>query len=241
MSDQLKRYARRCIYAFGPTRRLSYKLWSPGEKEPALADCRSLIHVGANEGQERYVYESMGLEVLWVEPIPEVFARLERNIRGIRMQRAAKALLSDKPGRTRKLNISNNNGLSSSIFELAEHRTIWPDVHYIDQIECITATLDDLLPLLPSPDALVLDTQGSELMVLAGAEDTLRGVRTLKVEAADFRSYEGGCSDVDLVGFLSARGFELHNRRRFAKHPGGGGYFDLVFRRMDHQPKPAAV
>jgi len=227
----LKRYSQRGIYAFGPTRRLSYRLWTPGEKDSSLVDCQSLIHVGANEGQERYIYESLGLEVLWVEPIPDAFAKLQRNIRRISKQRAIRALLSNVSGQTLKLNISNNGGLSSSIFELAEHKTVWPGVHYVDQMECVSATLDDLLPLLPSPGALILDTQGSELMVLGGAERALREARTVKVEAADFKSYEGGCTDVELVGFLSTRGFELIDRRRFAQHPAGGGYFDLVFRR----------
>src|SRR5262249_38164735 len=104
------------------------------------------------------------------------------------------------------------------------------DVYYVDQIECVTATLDDLLPLL-SPDALVLDIQGSELMVLAGGERALRHVHTVKVEAADFKSYEGGCTHDELIDFLTARGFELIDRRCFAQHPVLGGYFDLVFSR----------
>ena len=158
-----RRTVKRGIYACGPVRRLSYKLRAPAEKEPALAGCKSLIHVGANEGQERYLYEFLDLEVLWVEPIPHVYSRLMRNIRGIRKQMGVQALLSDKPDQKLMLNISNNCGLSSSIFELAKHKVIWPDVHYVDRIECVTATLDSLLPLLPSPDALVLDTQGAEL------------------------------------------------------------------------------
>jgi FkbM family methyltransferase len=231
MSDWVRRSVKRGVYAYGPARRLSYKAWPPANIELRLLGCDSLIHVGANEGQERYLYESMGLEVLWVEPIPEVFSTLARNIRGVRKQMATKALLSDKRGQTTMLNVSNNGGASSSIFELAEHKTIWPDVHYIDRIECVTTTLDDLLPLLPFPGALVVDTQGSELRVLAGGEKTLRQVRTVKVEAADFVSYEGGCKDVDLIDFLTPRGFRLVDRRRFADHPDGGGYFDLVFSR----------
>jgi hypothetical protein len=127
------------------------------------------------------------------------------------------------------LNISNSGGASSSIFELAEHRMIWPDVHYIDRIECVTTTLDDLSTLLPFPGALVVDTQGSELLVLRGGERTLRHVQTVKVEAADFVSYEGACNEADLIDFLTNRGFRLVERRRFANHPSGGGYFDLVF------------
>jgi FkbM family methyltransferase len=228
----IRPHVKRGIYAFGAARRLSYKVWTPGEMDHALANSRALIHVGANEGQERYIYESMGLEVLWVEPVPAVFARLAHNIRGLRKQRATNALLSDTPGRKLMLHISNNGGQSSSIFELAEHKAIWPEVHYVDRIECASTTLDELSPILPSPDALVLDTQGSELMVLAGGERTLSQVCTIKTEAADFKAYDGGCTDAEIVAFLEARGFELADRRCFAQHPAGGRYFDLVFRKV---------
>jgi hypothetical protein len=114
---------------------------------------------------------------------------------------------------------------------LAEHRDIWPDVHYADRLECVTATLDSLLPILPAADALVLDIQGAELMALTGGEQTLRQARVVKAEAASFRSYKDACTDKDLIEFLTPRGFELVERRRFADHPAGRAYFDLVFRK----------
>jgi hypothetical protein len=38
-----------------------------------LRKVRGVIHVGANEGQERDLYAAFGLNVIWIEPIPEVF------------------------------------------------------------------------------------------------------------------------------------------------------------------------
>jgi hypothetical protein len=43
--------------------------------------------------------------------------------------------------------------------------------------------------LIPTPiDAIILDTQGSELLILKGAQATLRQASYVKVEAADFES-----------------------------------------------------
>ena len=52
------------------------RLVSPGRRNNGLSQCRGVIHVGANSGQERKVYARLGLDVLWIEPIPGVFAEL---------------------------------------------------------------------------------------------------------------------------------------------------------------------
>ena len=42
-------------------------------------------------------------------------------------------------------------------------------------------------------DALVLDTQGSELLVLKGAAGLLPNIKYVQAEVADFESYSGAC------------------------------------------------
>src|SRR5262245_45342089 len=41
---------------------------------------KGIIHVGANVGQERDDYATYGLNVLWIEPIPWLFAQLKSRI-----------------------------------------------------------------------------------------------------------------------------------------------------------------
>ena len=55
------------------------RIWR-GELRDYLEDCHDVIHVGANEGQERESYARHGLRVVWIEPIPEVYERLASNI-----------------------------------------------------------------------------------------------------------------------------------------------------------------
>src|SRR5271170_285163 len=138
-----------------------------------LKACSRVIHVGANVGQERGIYDKYGLSVVWVEPIPAIYAELIRNIQPYPKQTAVQAILTDKVGDRVNFNIASNSGESSSIFDLALHTDIWPEVNYVAKIELQTNTLDHLIIErgLDGPvDALILDTQGSELLVLKGAE-----------------------------------------------------------------------
>src|SRR5262249_28499326 len=131
-----------------------------------LQFCSSLVHVGANSGQERALYHHYGLKVFWIEPIPEVYEQLVRNIQPYSNQTAIRALLTDRAGDIVQLNIANNSGLSSSIFDLKLHKDVWPEIDFIDYVKMASETLDGLVErgvIPPLHDALVVDTQGSEL------------------------------------------------------------------------------
>jgi len=194
-----------------------------------------VLHVGANIGEEARRYNALGLNVLWVEPIPEVFGRLQANIAPYSNQRALQALLTDKNGAHYTFHIANNDGASSSILELHLHIDIWPMVTYDRSISLESATLCSLasdhgldLSLYP---ALVIDTQGSELLVLRGAEAILHNFKYIKTEVADFESYVDCCQLQELKAWLFTRGYREFSRKAFATHPNGGHYYDVVFRR----------
>jgi FkbM family methyltransferase len=200
-----------------------------------LRAVRGVVHVGANVGQERELYAKHGLDVLWVEPIPEVFAELERNIAAYPKQRAVAALVTDRDGVEYEFHVANNRGESSSILALKEHKDVWPKVDFTTTIKLRSTTLPALLAREGIPaatyDALVMDTQGSELLVLKGAEALLPGFAYVKTEVPDFEAY-AGCVQLDeLSRFLGDRGFRELSRNRFASRPGGGGYYDVVFER----------
>lgn len=197
-----------------------------------LKDCRRIVHVGANVGQEAELYARHGLGVLWIEPIPALYEQLCRNIAKYNGQQAIQALVADAEGRSCVLNVASNKGESSSIFDLAQHADIWPDIRYVDRITLTTHTLDKLVPANLRPvDALVIDTQGAELLVLKGAEGLLREVRYVKAEAAAFEAYAGAATMDGLIAHMAPRGFRLVKKARFAKHASGLGYFDLLFKR----------
>jgi FkbM family methyltransferase len=181
-----------------------------------LRAARGVIHVGANIGQERELYAHYGLDVLWIEPLPEVFSTLERNIRAFPRQRAVQALVTDRDDS-----------------DFAAHAEIWPGVVFTRSLPLRGVTLPTLLAregIDPAPyDALVLDTQGAELLVLRGAAALLPDWKCIKAEAADFEAYAGAARLGDLEDFLAPHGFVEYRRDRFARRPAGGSYYEVVW------------
>ena len=206
--------------------------------ESFLSDVTGVVHVGANVGQEIPQYHSFDLDVIWIEPFSEAYEILEHSLQGYPKQRCFKELITDVDDKIYTFYISNNGGCSSSIFDIEEHRYCWPDVtmSYVMLIPSITLTTlftyEHIDPLMY--DGLVLDTQGSELLVLMGALPILSGFKYIKVEVADFEAYAGGCQLKDIEAFMKLHGYIEYIKYEMPTdgyHPKGGHYYDIVYKR----------
>ena len=200
-----------------------------------LSKISGVIHVGANTGQERGLYAQNNLNVIWIEPIPEIFFELRKNLAEFPCQQAYQYLVTDKDNEKYVFHVANNEGLSSSIFDLNLHKDIWPDVFYKHTITLQSISLPSLVEKerieIDEYDALVMDTQGSELLILKGAETLLRKFKYIKTEVPDFESYSGCCHVKDMDTFLKSHGFRECFRHQFASRKDGGGYYDIVYGR----------
>jgi FkbM family methyltransferase len=194
-----------------------------------------VIHVGANTGQEIQFYAKYGLSVIWVEPIPEVYETLKSNLKGISNQVALKGLVTDLDNIEYNFHLANNNGASSSILDLNLHQDIWPEITFDKTIKLFSRTLSSLLKDNnidgSEYDMLVMDTQGSELLVLKGAIPILHNFKYIKTEVPDFESYKGCCQLKDLQSFLGQYGYREFSRHKFAIHPNGGSYYDIIYKK----------
>ena len=201
-----------------------------------LRHVSAVIHVGANTGQEAELYHSMGLGVIWIEPIPEVFEDLKRHISEFPKQTAFSYLVTDEDNIECSLHIANNRGASSSILDLCGHSQMWPDVKYTHTITIPGTTLGSLLAReridIRKFDALVLDTQGSELRILKGAASLLPNFRFVKVEVPDFESYRGCCQIGELSTYMASNGFSENCRVPFMRTSNLGTYFDVIYERQ---------
>lgn len=206
-----------------------------GNPDKLLKKVKGVIHVGANTGQEMQLYAKYGLSVVWIEPIPEIFETLKLNLEAISKQIALKGLVTDCDNMEYNFHLANNNGASSSILEMNLHHDIWPDVTYKNTIKLYSKTLPSLLKdnniNVSYYDMLVMDTQGSELLVLKGAISILENFKFIKTEVPDFESYKDCCQLKDLDLFLTGHGFMELSRHKFASHPDGGSYYDIIYKK----------
>ena len=200
-----------------------------------LANAKGVIHVGGNLGQERDLYAAYGLDVIWIEPIPELFGKLSTLIGPYPAQKAFRYLVTDVDDKEYLFHISNKGGGASSIYGLAGHKHLWPDVAHTGTITLKSITLSSLVLKesidLTGYDVLVLDTQGSELLVLNGAIGTLPRFKYVRAEVADFEAYAGCCTLTEMDEFFEQHGFCRIAKGMFAHKKNVGSYYDVLYRR----------
>ncbi len=89
-------------------------------------------------------------------------------------------------------------------------------------------TLDDYCaPLGLKPDILLMDTQGSEFEILAGATETLKTVKAILCEWSTIPVYEDQKLMPDLKALLDAAGFDM----RFEVNQWSNFHGDAIFTR----------
>jgi FkbM family methyltransferase len=202
-----------------------------------LQNVSGLIHIGANYGQERQSYRLLGLDVIWIEAIDEVFYSLVNNIARYPRQVAYKALLTDREGQEYDFNIANSGAGSSSILPMDKHAELFPEIQYVEHRKLVSTTFASLMQRegisTEHYQALTLDVEGAELLVLKGAGERLREFKYVKAEVADFVPRVGSTVTSELMAFMRDSGFDPLFQRPFAEHPGGGTFWDIVWKRKD--------
>ena len=184
-------------------------------KQMGLANYQveSVLHIGANEGQERNDYEASGASpCLYVEPVDAVFAKLVHNLAGMDRHRAIQAVCSGVEGEHVAFNVASNGGQSSSFLELGAHEGFHPTITYVATQPMVTTTVDRIIAEHSPrrvPNLLVVDAQGADLRVLQGASRSLPQIDGVFVEASEEPLYAGGCTHREITGFLEAYGFRL--------------------------------
>ena len=222
------------LYNFFRMRRAGAKALAA--EDAFLSEVKGVIHIGAHRGAERHLYGALGLDVIWIEADPKMYAELTRNLSGYPRQRAVQALVADTDGQEVAFNVSSNRGASSSMLAFKEHADLWPGVTMVEQRQLLTRRFETIVREekidLSLYDALVLDVQGAEMLVLDGIGDLIREFRILKLEAADFEAYDGGTRVDALAAYVSARGFKERARIPFGGMTSDRKYYDLIVERV---------
>lgn len=164
-----------------------------------------ILHGGAHLAEEATLYRQVGVgPVWWVEANPAVLPQIQRNILSYPEQKLIQALLYDQNDVDLTFNVTNYDGMSSSIYEFGSHPTFSPDTVFVNHLQLKTTTIDTLVAQHDiKVNTINLDLQGAELVALKGAVKLLPSIEYLFLEVNDEEVYIG-CAKIDeLDAFLS--------------------------------------
>lgn len=194
---------------------------------------RGVLHLGANEGQEAKAYNDQGIDtVIWVEALPDVCAKLRKEIEPYPGQVAICACVANIDGAEVQFNVASNQGQSSSLLEFGTHAQKHPTVRFTGKVYMRTVRVDTLLvqkDLVPERRGWFLnaDLQGAELLALQGMERTLPAFDWAYIEVNRDELYKGCALVGDVDEFMSDHGF-LGVEEKWT----GFGWGDKFYRRM---------
>lgn len=190
------------------------------------------LHIGAHEGLEDGEYGAVGIEPVYVEANPTVFARLVKRLPG---RRAVNVAISDMSG-VASLHITSMDQ-SSSILPLKEHKKVYRKIVEVDQIEVPCTTIDQLCGEMDIDfDMLAMDIQGAELMAIRGGGELIPRLKTILTEVNRREMYEGCPLIGDMDAALGEYGF-VRVASWFEWHPSWGDA--LYLRKEDVARVPA--
>ena len=182
---------------------------------------KGVIHIGANNGAECKAYYSNGVErTIWIEPIIEVFKQLKENTKQYPNVLCFCELISDIE-KDYVLNISDNNGESSSIFEFGEHKEMHSNVHFNNSVQIKAKRLDSILNDLTDYDFINLDIQGNELSALKSLGTLISQINYVYCEVNKTEVYKGIPLFDEVDEWLTNKGFEFKEVAKWVKNNKG--------------------
>jgi len=184
-----------------------FNLFSNQVVENFLSRSRGVLHIGAYDAEERFLYSRFDLRVIWIEALPDTYQILKSNILGFENQTAINVILGNRNLDSVDFNVSSN-GQSSSLLKFSEENG-FQGVITSQVIQAPMRTLDSFGKdiLFPDFDFWVIDVQGAELLVLQGATEAIKYCQTLLVEVSTTQFYQGGVLWNELLKFLENAGF----------------------------------
>lgn len=170
-----------------------------------------VIHVGAHLAEEAPIYDRLGIKrVWWIEANPAVAGKITDVLKDYPSQRLISALVLDQPKASVTFNVTNYDGMSSSIFKWGTHTEFSPDtvVAYVISLDStFLDQLDQKFDFLGC-NMLNIDIEGAGLMALQGGTETLNQIDYVYIEVQTENVYDGAplLDDYDL--WLEEHGFK---------------------------------
>lgn len=173
---------------------------------------KGIIHGGAHHAEESDIYEQIGVSnVVWIEANPDKCNIATQKVKHLVNNKIINSAILDISDEEVTFNITNN-GESSSLLKLKEHKKFYPNIDIVQTIRVRTKTIkkifeDEQLDITQY-NFLNLDLQGIELKALKSLENFIDHIDYVYTEVNRSELYEN-CDTIDEIdAFLKTKGFE---------------------------------
>lgn len=175
-----------------------------------------IFDVGAHYGETCLEYNKLFDKCIIhsFEPFKESFDILSENIKPFENIKAYNVALGDKTGKI-NFHINPFSATNSILPTHKEGPITWGGglLETLSLKETSIETIDNFIQNenISKIDLLKLDTQGSEFMVLAGAEKTINKIRLVYIEIITMPTYEGQKELDEILNYFRVHNFILFN------------------------------
>lgn len=185
-----------------------------------------VLDIGANTGQYAKELREIGYrgDIVCFEPLKSAFAELQAWAQGDSRVRTINKAIGDEDGEV-EFNVAGNSTSSSILEMLPSHTDAAPYSAVKAKERVVITQLDKLFGEICRPEQNILlkiDTQGYEMPVLLGAEQSLWAIKALRLEMSLVPLYQGQVLFKELLSWLNARNFELVDINPMFIHPETG-------------------
>jgi FkbM family methyltransferase len=189
-----------------------------------------VIDGGANQGQYASRIRNDGYKgkILSIEPGSTAYEKLRENSYPDNLWDCMQVALGSSNG-TSLLNLSSNQGMSSSLKIPAGHLAEFPTVKFEGAEQVSVITLEDLLIKRDERVFIKLDIQGSELEAIKGIKTQLFKVAAFEIEMTLVPMYQNESTLGAVINLIEELGFQLFSISEFGKGKNGQvTYFDIL-------------
>jgi len=170
-------------------------------------DITGILHIGGHYGNVIQDYKKYNVnDIVLFEPLSDNFSILSKKVDDIAGNIIIHQVALGNENKRVIMNVSDNEGQSSSILNPKIHLTAHPEVSFIGTEEVEMKKLDDYN--YKNYNMMVIDVQGYELEVFKGGIKTLENINYIFCEVNRDEVYEGNAQIEEIDQFLFEQGFE---------------------------------
>jgi FkbM family methyltransferase len=189
---------------------------------------KGIIHIGAHEAEEYDDYKNVGIEnIVWVEANPNLIPYLnDKFINNEKIKIFNEAIFDEEKDITFKI---SNNLQSSSILDLKEHKNLFPDVYFVDEIKMKTKRFDTLCCEkninMSDYNFINVDVQGADLNAILSFGELLKNIDFIYSEINTIEVYKNCHTLETFDSIMNENGFV----RVMTHIYHGGGWGDSLY------------